>query len=104
MPQVSGVKSELAIGLPQSDLVRGIGKSEGAPSSAFAEQLEGMVSRVNDAQQAADTKIEDVANGEDNDLHGTMIAMEQASVQLRLLTTVRDRALEAYREVMRMGA
>ena len=62
------------------------------------------VQRIADAQQAADTKIEDVANGEDNDLHGTMIAMEQASVQLRLLTTVRDRALEAYREVMRMGA
>jgi flagellar hook-basal body complex protein FliE len=33
-----------------------------------------------------------------------MILMQEADVSLRLAVNVRNRAIEAYREVMRMGA
>ena len=41
---------------------------------------------------------------EPNDIHGTMIAVEQADISLRLLANVRNRAVDLYREVMRMGS
>lgn len=100
MAQILGVNSELTSQLGSVE-VSGVG--EGRPS-AFAEQVELLVKQVEESQELADQKVEDVANGYDNDLHGTMIAVERASVQLRLLMNVRDRVVEAYREVMRMGA
>jgi flagellar hook-basal body complex protein FliE len=42
--------------------------------------------------------------GDHQDVHGTMIAMQEADVSLRLMTSVRNRAIEAYREIMRMGS
>ena len=33
-----------------------------------------------------------------------MIAMQKADISFRLFASVRNRALEAYREIMRMGA
>lgn len=75
-----------------------------AQSSAFTEALADMAREVHSSQKTADAKMEAVSAGDDNDLHGAMIAMEQASIQLRLMTTVRNRVIEAYREVMRMGA
>lgn len=70
----------------------------------FAEQVKDFVGQVDEAQKTADAKMEAVAEGRDNDLHGTMIAMEEAGIQLRLMATVRNKVVEAYREVMRMGA
>lgn len=36
------------------------------------------------------------------DLHDVMIAMEKADISLRLLVQVRNKALDAYQEIMRM--
>ncbi len=72
--------------------------------SAFAETLESFVNEVDDAQKTAQTATTDFAEGRSNDIHGTMIAMQRADVSFRLLASVRNRALEVYREVMRMGA
>ena len=71
---------------------------------SFAQTLDGFVSEVNEAQVHAEQMSSDFAEGRSNDIHGTMLAMQEADVQLRLLGTVRNRALEAYREIMRMGA
>lgn len=70
----------------------------------FSDKVKEFVDGVNEAEKASDAKIEAVSDGRDNDLHGTMIAMEQANIQLRLMGTVRNKVIEAYREVMRMGA
>ncbi|MEM9068645.1 MAG: flagellar hook-basal body complex protein FliE [Myxococcota bacterium] len=73
-------------------------------SSSFADALEQFVEKVDESQRVAETKSADFAEGRTNDIHGTMIALQRADVSLRLLGSVRNRALEAYREVMRMGA
>lgn len=70
----------------------------------FAEQLEEFVSSVDEVQKTAEQMGENFANGRSDDLHGTMITMEQANISLHLLANVRNRVIEAYREVMRMGA
>ena len=68
----------------------------------FAEQLQSAVSQVDKLQENADKLSQQLAVGSQVPLHETMIALEKADVSLRLLIHVRDKVLEAYREVMHM--
>ncbi len=42
------------------------------------------------------------ANGGAEQIHETMVKMEEAGINMRLLLKVRSKALDAYQEVMRM--
>jgi flagellar hook-basal body complex protein FliE len=70
----------------------------------FAEQLAKFVGGVDQTQKSAEHKAEEFAVGHQNDIHGTMIAVEQAEISLHLLSNVRNRVVDLYREVMRMGS
>lgn len=71
--------------------------------SAFAKQLREFVREVDGSQKVADKNAAGVADGSNHDLHGTMVALEEANIKLRLATSVRNKVIEAYREIMRMG-
>lgn len=73
-------------------------------TSPFAETLAEFAQDVNESQQAAETAGRDFTEGRSDDIHGTMIKLQEADLKLRLFGNVRNRALEAYREIMRMGA
>ena len=76
-----------------------------APHTAqkgFVDLLQQATEQVNRAQQAADKAAQDFALGNTPDIHDTIIAIEKADLSLRLLTQVRNKAVEAYQEVMRM--
>jgi flagellar hook-basal body complex protein FliE len=75
-----------------------------APERSFAEQVQGFVSDVNGLQNRAEAKTTEFANGTSNDIHGTMIAVQQADIALRMVSNVRNRVIEIYREVMRMSS
>ena len=77
--------------------------SEGGVVS-FADKLREVATKVNEVPANAEKVAEAYADGRQNDLHGTMISMAQADISLRLVSNVRNRVIEAYREVMRMGA
>lgn len=81
-----------------------VGPTAVQPAGEFAERLRDLVEATDSMQRDATAKTEAVAEGKSNDLHGTMIAVRQADIQLRLMATVRNKVIEAYREVMRMGA
>lgn len=68
----------------------------------FANALSGSIAEVNQAQIAADRAAEQMVAGETKNLHETMIKLEEADISLRLLVQVRNKAVEAYQEVMRM--
>lgn len=74
----------------------------GGPS--FADRVGDLLRDVNHRQLEAQGAAEAYADGTRNDIHGTMIALEQADITFRLVSSVRSRLIEAYREVMRMGA
>jgi flagellar hook-basal body complex protein FliE len=61
-----------------------------------------LVGKVNDLSQQSDQAIQKLATGENRNLHETMIAVEKASVSFLFMSQVRNKALEAYQEVMRM--
>lgn len=61
-----------------------------------------MVGKVGELQAGADKSIQGLATGQNNGLHEVMLAVEKASVSFQLLTQVRNKAVEAYQEIMRM--
>ena len=97
---------------PTSDASAGVAQvatqatetTQPSEGSAFAEALGDLARDVNHSQHVAENAATDFAEGRSDDIHGTMIKLQEADVKLRLLGNVRNRALEAYREIMRMGA
>lgn len=61
-----------------------------------------LVNKVNDLQLHADKEIQKFSSGESKGLHEVMLSMEKSGVAFQFLTQVRNKALEAYQEVMRM--
>ena len=70
--------------------------------SSFANVLQGYLENVDTTvKQASDLTVK-AAAGEVNNIHDVTIASQKAKVALELTVTVRDKALEAYQEMMRM--
>lgn len=69
--------------------------------TGFADTLKEFVSDVNEMQIVAGDKANKFATGEIKDLHEVMAAAEEAGISLQLLIELRNKALDAYRELMR---
>jgi len=57
---------------------------------------------VNQHQHQADTAIKELVAGRSKNIHETMLTIERADTSLKLMMQVRNKILEAYREIMRM--
>lgn len=68
----------------------------------FGDMLKTMVNKVNDAQMAGDQATSNLQSGDAKHLHEVMIAVEEADISLRMLVQMRNKALTAYDEIMRM--
>ena len=82
-----------------SQVERAVGASTG---TGFAETLGGALQKVDQIQLEADAQAEKVALGGGN-LHEMSLALEKADISLRLAVKVRNKLLDAYNEIMRMG-
>lgn len=71
-------------------------------AKSFSDTLKEALKDVNTSLHAADKASQDFATGKAENLHDVMIAMEKAELQLRTLTSVRGKLVEAYQEVMKM--
>ena len=68
---------------------------------SFARKVVEAVEAVSGQQGEANKMVIDLATGKDVNLHNAVIAMEEAGLSFRFLVQVRNKALEAYQEVMR---
>ena len=68
----------------------------------FANRLDNAIRGVSNQVNVADVRLARVASGEEADLHGTMIALQEADISVRLMVSVRDEAVEAYEKIMNM--
>jgi flagellar hook-basal body complex protein FliE len=96
---VKGIESGFGLGaaFPGVSGAKSVSAPEGA-GKFFSE----LVSKVNDLQTQSDQAIQGLATGENKNLHEVMITMEKASISFQFLAQVRNKAVEAYQEVMRM--
>ncbi len=68
----------------------------------FQEGLGNALQSLSDTERHADAIATDIATGGTSSVHDLMIATSKASLSLELAVQVRNRALEAYQEIMRM--
>lgn len=73
-----------------------------SPSEGFSKFLGEMIEKVNSSQVESDKAVQQLVTGETKSLHEVMIAMEKASISFQFVTQVRNKAVEAYQEIMRM--
>ena len=100
---MTGVRGTM-INLPPLTTPGGLGKSEGSSQNLVenvSDTFKRMFDDVNAMQLKADQKIEEFSTSTEKDVHGTMIAMQQADLSLRLFMQVRAKLTSAYQEVMR---
>jgi len=68
----------------------------------FANRLDNAIRGVSNQVNAADVRLANVASGEDADIHGMVIALQEADISVRLMVSVRDEAVGAYEKIMNM--
>lgn len=64
--------------------------------------LKGSIHDVNQLQSETDKAIENLAIGNTKDIAPVMIKAEEAHIAFQFLIQVRNKAIEAYNEIMRM--
>ena len=71
------------------------------PNVDFADSLASAITSASDAEAVADQMATDFAEGKPNaGIHETIIAAEKANVQVRFAVTLKNKLLDAYRELM----
>ena len=71
-------------------------------AKGFRQRLTQAIEEVNYLQQDADSAMEKVVEGSLG-IHEGMIAVSKADISLRLLLQIRNKVMEAYKEISRMG-
>ncbi len=81
------------------------GDADGASSgngANFSDILRNSLEEANVAQVQADTAVKELVAGRSKNIHETMLAIEKADTSLKLMMQVRNKIIDAYREIMRM--
>ncbi|MBI2890494.1 MAG: flagellar hook-basal body complex protein FliE [Nitrospirae bacterium] len=73
-----------------------------ADGKGFGDFLKDAISSVNEVSLDAKDSVEKLVTGENHNLHETMIALQKADISFKLMMQIRNRLLEAYREITRM--
>jgi len=81
---------------------RQINKALKETNDSFGTMLNQAVKDVDHLQDEAGNAVDRMVRGESADLHEVMIAVEKARTSFDLLMEVRNKAVDMYRELMRM--
>ena len=86
-PQInSAVKS------PQQNTLKDVGKT-----------FDSMLQNLSESQNYSDNLMSKLAAGEDVDLHQVMIAADQTDISFKVAMGIRDKLVDAYKEISRMN-
>jgi len=98
------------ISIPSFPTISGIGQAPAvaetpavsAGENGFAGVLTGAIENVQNTQASADALAVQAATGDLKDVHDYMIAAQEASLTTEMFVTLKNKAVEAFTEIMRM--
>ncbi len=97
---MSSVNSLTSVGT--ADLLKQKSKVDGvAGGEAFAEHLKSALKEANTIQEDKEVAVADLATGQVKDLHQAAIAIGKAELSMKLMLEIRNKALNAYKEIGR---
>jgi len=76
--------------------------SASGSTSQITQSFESMLNSLNQSQTNSDNLVQQLAQGDNVDLHTVMIGMEENNVNFNVALSMRDKLVDAYHEVMRM--
>ncbi|ACB73715.1 flagellar hook-basal body complex protein FliE [Opitutus terrae] len=100
-PLQSGLLTRIDAPLPKTALTPS-GPLTATPTQGFGQLLDGVVGTVVEKQTIAQEATRKVLLGESDQLHQSVIAMQEASVAFSMMVEVRNKLVESYQELMRM--
>ncbi len=77
------------------------GISQKKPSKNFMDTMKEVVDEVNAYQKNSEKALSDVATGQIKDLHQAAIAIGKAETSMKVMLEVRNKAINAYKEILR---
>ncbi|MBW1980196.1 MAG: flagellar hook-basal body complex protein FliE [Deltaproteobacteria bacterium] len=84
------------------ELTRQGGSGKRTENSSFGSTLKQVWNQLDAQLKQADRAAEEFASGASANIHEVMLATSKAELSFRLATAVRNKLIEAYREIMRM--
>lgn len=99
MSQIHGIGSAVPA-IP--DLASAGSAVSPSASGGFMDSLKAAIDKVNDAQLQGGQAVDALLTGQTQDIHRTMVALEQANVSFQLMMQIRNKLVSAYEEVQRM--
>jgi len=92
--------------MPLNNLVQQSAGMNGVAGEAgtvnFGDLLKSQLQKVEDAQIRADGLTQQLVSGESVELHDVLIATQEAKLMLEMTMQVRNKVVEAYKEMMTM--
>lgn len=77
---------------------------KGTDGSGFAASLTGAVNNVQQLQSTSNDLAVQAVTGDLTDIHKATLAASRAQVTLELVSTIRNKGVDAFNEIMRMQA
>lgn len=105
LDSMQSIRSKMPVFENQFDVVKGVGdvKQSAAASSPFSSYLSDALGSINAQQQESSSLATAFERGDPGvDITQVMISMEKASISFQALTQVRNKMVDAYRDVMNM--
>ena len=84
-----------------AELLKQKNKLDENGGSGFANQLKSAINEVNDIQVNSEKAVADLATGQVKDLHQAALAIGKAETSMQLMLEIRNKALNAYKELGR---
>ncbi|WP_104722414.1 flagellar hook-basal body complex protein FliE [Helicobacter mesocricetorum] len=72
-----------------------------APNKTFGSMLKEAVDEVNTRQKVSEQAMADMATGQIKDLHQAAVAIGKAENSMKLMLEVRNKAISAYKELIK---
>jgi flagellar hook-basal body complex protein FliE len=73
--------------------------AESPAGVSFGDLFAKSIEEANRADHAASVKVDALAHGASDDLHGTMIAVKEADISIKLVGAMRNKLLDAFQEL-----
>jgi len=93
---INGISNQIAIAKTAAST------STGQTNQQFSTFLTDSITALNNTQRASDIATEKLAKGENVEIQDVMITAQKASITMQTALEIRNKAVEAYQEMMRM--
>ncbi|MEJ2658125.1 MAG: flagellar hook-basal body complex protein FliE [Desulfobacterales bacterium] len=86
----------------QQTTLKQFGNVDKKQTEGFDKVIKGAINNVNTLEEDSNRSIMELLSGK-ADIHETMISLQKADISMRLFLAIRNKAVDAYREIMHMN-